>query len=191
MLIRTSAVLMLLLCVLPRMTNAQSSSQPSKPKLQRLIVYGDGFAFGIKEPDQWHADTEELARKYNVNIVLAPAKKDPDSDVTIRVRVNKKIDENTIEDLNYDMQQYKKDYPKAEFTDISIEHPEYKTFAKLVYLPKQFYEYVAYINPGPVTKFEFSVAMSKKSKPATPDEVKAFESVLKSLLWISAPTGQK
>ena len=188
---RISAVLVLVLCALPHITNAQSSTQPSKAKLDRLIVYGNGFAFGVKEPDQWRADTEELARKYSVNILFAPAKNGAGSDVTIRVRVNKKVDENTVEDLNYDMQQYKKDYPKVEFKGLSIEHPEYKTFAKLVYLPDQFYEYIAYINPGPVTKFELSAAMSKRLKPATPEELKAFESVLKSLLWISELTGQK
>jgi len=191
MLTRVFSVLALLLCALPHTTNAQSSTQTSNSKLDRLIVYGDGFAFGVKEPDQWQADTKDLARRYSVNILFAPAKNNGEGNVNIRVRVNKKVDENTIEDLNYDMQQYKKEYPKAEFKDLSIEHPEYKTCAKLVYLPDHFYEYVAYINPGPATKFEFSAAMSKQSKPATPEELNAFETVLKSLLWISELTGGK
>jgi hypothetical protein len=191
MLVRVCAVVLLLVCAFPQFTDAQTSTPASKDKLDRLIVSGDGFAFGVKEPDQWSADTGELARKYHVNIVFAPGNAGQAKDVTIRVRLNSKVDENTIEDLIYDMSQYKKEYPKAEFKDLSVTHPEYKTFAKLVYVPHQFYEYVAYVNPDPVSKFTFSVAMSKKSEPATPDEVKAFESVLKSLVCLSAGTGQK
>jgi hypothetical protein len=192
MLIRMSAVLMLLLNAFPQLTNAQSSSLASKGKLDRLIVYGDGFAFGVKEPDLWRADTGEIARKYHVNILFAPTPAiGGNNNVTIRVRVNSKTDENTIEDLNYDMEQYKKEFSKAEFSDLSVTHPEYKTYAKLVYVSDQFYEYVAYINPGLVSNFTFSAAMSKNSKPATSEEMKAFESVLKSLVWLSAKTGQK
>lgn len=192
MLTRMFAFLVLLLCAFPQLTSAQSSSPASKTKLDRLIVYGDGFAFGVKEPDNWRADTGETARKYHVNILFAPALASGGSeDVTIRVRVNSKVDENTIDDLNYDMEQYKKEFPKAQFSDLSVTHPEYRTFAKLVYVSDQFYEYVAYINPGPVSKFTFSAAMSKNSKPATPEEMKAFESVLKSLLWLSSAVGKK
>ena len=132
--------------------------------------------------------TLQILHEYHVNVLFAPAKPHGSSDITIRVRLNKKVDENTIEDLNYDMGQYKKDYPKAEFNDLSVEHPEYKTFAKLVLMPDQFYEYVAYINPGSMSKFTFSVAMSKRLKPATPEELRVYESVLSSLLWISELT---
>ena len=191
MLLRMFAGLVLLFVALPSITNAQGPTPVSKNKLDRLIVYGEGFAFGVKEPVEWRADTADLAHKYGVNVLFAPAKHDGASDVTIRVRVNKKVDENTIEDLNYDMEQYKKDYPNAKFNDLSVEHPEYKTFAKLVYVPDHFYEYVAYVNPGPVSKFTFSAAMSKRFKPATPEELTAYESILKSLVWLSEPTPQK
>jgi hypothetical protein len=186
-----SAGLVLLLCAFPPVANPQNQTPVSKDKLDRLIVYGDGFAFGVKEPDGWRADTEDLARKYHVNVLFAPAKQDGSSDITIRVRLNKKVDENTIEDLNYDMEQYKKDYPKAKFNDLLVQHPDYKTFGKLVYMPDNFYEYVAYINPGPISKFTFSAAMSKRLRPATQEELNAFDSVLRSLIWLSGFTPQK
>ena len=164
----------------------------SAPKMDRLIVYGDGFAFGVKEPTGWRGDTDQIANKYHVNIVFAPTTKEPEnSDITIRVRVNSKVDENTIEDLNYDMQQYKKEYPSAAFLDLPVAHEQYKTFAKTVSMPKRFYEYVAYLNPGPDTRFTFSVAMSKKNAPATDAEMKAYETVLHSLQWLGSPTLQK
>ena len=33
-------------------------SFPHPQKLDRVLVYGDGFVFGVKEPDGWHGDTD-------------------------------------------------------------------------------------------------------------------------------------
>ena len=184
-------VFVFLFCALLQIADAQGPLSAGKERLDRLIVYGDGFTFGVKEPEGWLANSGDLARKQQVNVLFTPTQQAEDQQVTIRVRVNDKVDENTIEDLNYDMKQYKNDYPKAEFSDLSVAHPQYKTFTKLAYVPGQFYEYVAYVNPGNASKFDFSVAMSKKSSPANPDEMKAFETVLKSLVWLSGAPVQK
>ena len=159
----------------------------SSPRLNDLIVYGDGFAFGVKEPDGWHGDTDAVARKYQANVVFSPVGASNAADITIRVRVSKKIDENTIEDLNYDMDGYKKEFPDAQFQDLNVEHAEYKTFTKLVFVPNRFFEYVAYLNPGPGRPYIFSVAMSTYKKPATDEELEAYESILKSLVWLAGP----
>ena len=112
-------------------------------------------------------------------------------DVTIRVRVNHKVDENTIEDLNYDMKGYTRDYPASQFSDLNLAHAEYKTFARTVFVPNLFYEYVAYVNPGSGKPNVFSVAMSKRTEPATEAELKAYEAILKSLVWLSATITDK
>jgi hypothetical protein len=162
----------------------------SKPKMDRLIVYGKDFAFGVKEPEGWRGDTGEMAGKYQVNVIFLPSLDESlKHDVTIRVRVNKKVDENTIEDLTYDMQGYQKKYPKAQFKDLDVSHAAYKTFARCVFVPNQFYEYVAYLNPGPGRPLIFSVAMSKRDAPATDAELKAYRSVLESVTWLSTNVG--
>jgi hypothetical protein len=168
-----------------------TTAQPA-PKLNNLLIYGNGYMFGVKEPDGWHGDTDQIASKYQVNVVFLPPKESRKNDVTIRVRVNHKTDENTIEDLEYDMQGYRKEYPAVQFSDLKISHDKYKTFARTAYIPKSFYEYVAYLNPGTGNPYIFSVAMSKRDEPATEAELKAFESILKSLVWLSAtPTDNK
>jgi hypothetical protein len=161
------------------------------PKLNNLIVYGEGFAFGVGEPQGWHGDTDKIASKYHVNVVFLPPEESVKNDVTIRVRVNHKVDENTIEDLNYDMQGYKKSFPDAQFSDLNIAHAEYKTFARTVFVPNRFYEYVAYVNPGPEKPYVFSVAMSKKTGPATEAELKAYDAVLKSVVSFSSTEKRK
>jgi len=162
----------------------------SAPKLNNLIIYGNGFAFGVKEPDGWHGDTDKIAAKYRVNVVFLPSEESVKNDVTIRVLINHKHDENTIDDLNYDMQGYRKEFPAVQFSDLDVIHAKYKTFAKTFFIPNQFYEYVAYLNPGPGIPFIFSVAMSKRGEPATEAELKAYEGVLKSLVWLTSNVKQ-
>lgn len=161
-------------------------AQP-KQKMDRLIVYGEDFSFAVKEPNGWRGDTGQIADKYQVNVVFLPSLEESrKDDVTIRVRASEKVDENTIEDLNYDMQEYKNKYPRAQFVNLDVAHREYKTFARSVFVPNQFYEYVAYLNPGPGKSLMFSVAMSKMNAPATDDELKAYKSVLESVQWLTS-----
>ena len=97
-----------------------------------MIVYGEGFSFAVKEPEGWSADTAGLASKYGVNAVFLPqAKSSRERDVTIRIRVNDKVDENTEADLKADMDGYKKQYSNARFEEIRLKHKTYKTFSKM------------------------------------------------------------
>ena len=171
------------------------SSPVAKPKAEddRLIVYGQNFAFGVKEPQAWRGSTGQIANKFQANIIFVPSAEGSQGEdvATIRVRVNRKMDENIAEDLNYDMQEYKSEFPTAAFSDLKVAHPAYKTFAKLVFVPQKFYEYVAYLNPGVQSQFSLSVAMSKKNAPANDTEFKAYETVLQSLQWLSSPEFSK
>lgn len=150
--------------------------------MDALLVYGEGFAFGVKEPAGWRSDTEAEAAKLHVNIVFFPGVAGPKAgEVNIRVRVNEKTDEDTIKDLQADMEGYRKEYPKIQLEEIPFKHAEYATFAKLFVQPGDFYEYTAYLNPGPQYPYTLSVALSKGKSAATPAELAAYETVLKSL----------
>ena len=149
--------------------------------MDSLLVYGEGFAFGVKEPAGWRSDTEAEAAKLHANIVFFPSAGPKAGEVSIRVRVNAKVDEDTIKDLQADMEGYRKEYPKIQFEEIPFKHAEYATFAKLFVQPGELYEYTAYLNPGPRYPFNLSVALSKEKSAATADELAAYETVLKSL----------
>ena len=99
----------------------------------------------------------------------------------IRVRVNHKTDENSLEDLKADMRQYRQRYPNVQFVALEVAHAEYKTYTKLFAFPNDFYDYVAYVNPGPSSSFTLSVAMAKEKVPATQDELAAYADVVRSL----------
>jgi len=120
----------------------------AQQKHDRLLVFGDDFMFSVKEPPGWNGDTTN-AEKFQSNVVLHETGQPADSfSGLIRIRVNTKVDENTSTDLQEDMHQYRAQYPKVQFKDLSVKHPQYTCLSKVFYVPGQFYEYVAYVNPG-------------------------------------------
>jgi hypothetical protein len=155
---------------------------PPAQKMDRLIVYGNGFMFGVKEPDGWHGDTEGAAR-FQANILFYPAGRALGrDDPLIRVGIYDKKDENTAADLEADMTSYRKAHPDVRFEDLDAPHPQYATYPKLFAAQGRFYEYVVYVNPGKGFQYLFSVALSTGKRPATEAELEAFRTVTGSLL---------
>ena len=157
---------------------------PGVGRAESLVVYGDKWAFTVEEPAGWHGDTE-TAPKFQVNVVFYPGS--PESrtdDVTIRVRVGKKHDENIAEDLKADMDGYRREYPKVEFENLPISHLTYPTVASVFFWKDHFFEYVAYLNPGKEFPYILSVAMSKANSRASREELAAFDKVLQSIAFM-------
>jgi len=149
-----------------------------------LVVYGDDFMFAIKEPEGWTADIEN-APKLSAGVVLyREAETFEKHSVLIAIRVAKKVDEKTADDLAHDMGEFRKLYPDVAFKDLKTPHPSYKSYAKLFAIPKSRYDYVAYLNPGPVTPYLFSVTMYTGKKQAGKTELKIYKDVIKSLEFI-------
>lgn len=179
------SLLALLLCGLPAASQTPKPSA-SSPKLDRLLVYGEGFVFGVKEPAGWHGDTEK-AKAYEANILFYRPATDPGKpEGVIRVRVSKKVDENTDADLQADMDGYRKQFPQAEFPNLAATHPQYRVLARDFTVPGKFHEYTAYVNPGPQFHYLFSVALNTGAAPATEAELTALQEVIGSLAAIAA-----
>lgn len=99
----------------------------AEEKLDRLLVYGDGFVFGVKEPEGWKADINNAA-KLGANILFYHSNESFSNYGTlIYIRINKKVDENVGEDLKYDMKQSSDKNPKIQFSDISVSHASFYT----------------------------------------------------------------
>jgi hypothetical protein len=145
-------------------------------------VYGDGFMFGVKEPDGWQGDTER-AGSLRVNILFYPRGPIPSNlDGVIRIRVNKKTDENIAEDLAADMNGYRKKFSAVRFEDFAVSHPQYTCYPKQFFVEGDFHEYVVYVNPGPGFWYMFSAAMGTGKNPASDAQLDAFRTVTASLL---------
>lgn len=149
-----------------------------------LVVYGDDLMFAIKEPEGWTADIEN-APKLSAGVILYRATETFEKHgVLIAIRVAKKVDEQTADDLAHDMKEFRNLYPDVQFKDLKTPHPSYRAHAKLFAIPKSRYDYVSYLNPGPVTPYLFSVTMYTGKKQAGKAELKIYKDVIKSLEFI-------
>src|SRR5207302_9678697 len=116
------------------------------------------------------------------NIAFYHAGESPESAVAlIRVRVSGKADENTMGDLQADMDGYRQEYAGVAFEDIAVAHPTYRAFAKLFLVKDTFFEYVVYLNPGKGVPFILSVSMNKQRTRATKAEFESFQEVVRTL----------
>ncbi len=161
----------------------------AQKKMDRLIVYGDGFRFGVKEPDNWQGDIDNAA-EMSANIIFYRKGHEATSPFgVIRIHVARKVDENTAEDLAYDMKGYKEKYPNVQFSELSVTHTKYKCFSKLFFISSEFYEYVTYLNPGEGTNYVLSVSLSKKEDEATAEELFAYRTIISSIIAFSDHPG--
>jgi hypothetical protein len=158
------------------------SMAAGEPKHHVLDVYGDGFAIAVREPPGWLADST-IAHEFGANVIFYPANRDPHSAGTpvIRVLVMKKTSEDTGADLNRDLDHYRSQYNNVEFRDSAATHPRYRAYAKLVWAPGKFCEYVTYLNPGPGSRLMLSVTLNRPEHPATSAELAAYKRVIASL----------
>ena len=153
-------------------------------KMSSLMVYGDDFMFTVKEPGGWIGDIDN-AEKYYSNIIFYKSKADIDNGgALIQVYNFKKTDEETHNDLEYDIKSYRDKYANLKEKDLSVSHKEYKCYSKTVYVENNFYQYLVYVNPGAKYKSGLSVAMNISKRPATEEELKAFNEIITSLVML-------
>ena len=162
-----------------------AAQKMAPPEPSALLISGDGFSFMVQEPPGWTGDTDKV-RQYGVSVVFFPQlAASKAADVTIRVRVDEKAHEDLGQDLVSDLNGLRQQYPEIQSGELEVRHPGYATFPRLFYKPGSFFEYVAYLNPGPQYPFSLAVAMSKAKSAASPGELEAFERVLKSIIVLS------
>jgi hypothetical protein len=144
-----------------------------------VTVTTKDYTLDVHTPPGWQGDTE-TAKKYQGSVIFTPKTASPD-DAKILVSVSHKFDENTELRMQGEIANYRKRYPHLELTDLDIKHPKYATFAKLFSQPGDFYQYIAFLNPGEVYTDTLYVAMIKQKVPATPEDLAAYKDILQSL----------
>lgn len=103
-----------------------------------LIVYGANWSFTVGEPQGWVGDIQS-AKPYNANIIFyRQGESASHAAAAIRIVVATKVDEDTGQDLAYDMNEYRKRYPAVQFHNIAIPPGQYKEFPKLFCVPGSF-----------------------------------------------------
>lgn len=169
-------------CLLALEVHAQD---PAHSKAESLIIYGDGFSFSVSEPQGWHGDID-MAKTYHANVVFYPVNTDPGKAPLVQVALFHKQDEKTADDLAYDVKSYEDRYPGLHLEEFHADHNDYKTFAALVHVKDDFYQYICYVNAGERYSSGFSVAMNIQKRAATEDELKAYRGIISSLWMMGA-----
>jgi hypothetical protein len=195
MMIRHALFLLFLLCSsLPAADAAPEAGKlpPVQPdagkeglEIGRLVVYGDDMMFVIKEPKGWLGDMEKAKHGDAAVVLSREDKAATENGTTISVRVSRKVDENTKEDLLHDMQGFRERYPDAQFKDLKAKHPSFKIFPKIFSVPGKRYDYVTFLNPGKKVPFLFTVVMQTGQRTASKEELDAYREVVRSVEYIS------
>jgi len=177
-----SRIILLLILFL---TSLDSFEQTKKaPKKDNLVVYGEKFMFSVKEPSGWIGDID-IAKEYSANIVFYKTLSDlKNGGALIQVYNFKKTDEKTENDLEYDIKEYKDENKNLKQQNLVVYHKEYKCFSKLVYVDKNFYQYIVYVNPGSKYKSGVSIAMNISKRQATEEELSAFKLIIASIIMM-------
>jgi len=181
MCLKRAVLLSLLFCagLLPA-----AGSAADEGKNGPLVVYGDLFMFTVQEPAGWTADIENAA-KASAGVVLVRAGETFEKHgVLIAIRVAKKVDEDTKEDLAHDMGEFRNLYPDVQFKDLKVKHPSYASHAKLFTIPRSRHDYVTYLNPGAGMPFLCSVTMTTGKKEADKKDLTAYRDIVRSLEFI-------
>lgn len=150
--------------------------------MNTLMVYSDGFAFSVKEPDSWIGDMDNAKQFYSSIIFYKSKEELKNGGAVIQVYSFSKRDEHTEKDLEYDIKSYREKYKNLKQQDLFVSHKDYKCYGKTVYVKHNFYQYTVYVNPGGKYKSGLSVSMNVSKRPATGDELKAFKEIIASLI---------
>ncbi len=136
---------------------------------------------GVKEPNDWVGDIIKAPEYYSVAMFYQSEKSFKAGGSVIKVVVYKKTDENTVADLEYDMNQFRKDNHNGKFKDFQITHSDYAAFGRLAFVKNHTYEYVTYLNPGREFETGVLVRMEIGKREATKAEWAIYEETVRSI----------
>jgi len=167
------------------LAGAEQAAAPAKPaagtEIPKVDVEVKDFAFSARPPAGWRED-KEAAGKYQVNLVFVPeAEEARTGGAVIQVSADHKFDENVSLRIQSQVDAFRARYPRLEVSDLDVKHPKYATFSKQIFQAGDFYQDIAFANPGSVSPYVFYVSLTTRKAAPTAAETAAFREVLESL----------
>ena len=149
----------------------------------RVNVRGDGFAFGVKEPPAWRADLGHASR-FGAHVLFYQTKHALRGGATlIMVRLSTTAANDAAQDLQSDIDDYRKRFGGVVFRDLEVSHPEYRCVAKEFTVESHFHEYLTYVGPAPGRTERFAAALNTEAA-ASPEELEAYRAIVGSLVLL-------
>src|SRR2546428_13229363 len=115
----------------------------------RVIVRGDGFAFGVKEPPAWRADLGHASR-FGAHVLFYQTKHALRGGATlIMVRLSTTAANDAAQDLQSDIDDYRKRFGGGVLRDLQGSHPAYPCVSEELTVESPIPEELTYLSPRP------------------------------------------
>ena len=148
-----------------------------------MIVYGDGFSFGIEEPKGWVADTTSGSDQ-GANVVLYEKGQTwADAPVVMYVNVAKDEKAGVAGLISNDSKRFRKRCPSIKISPIEIEGKKGKVESKIFDCPTENYEVVSYLD---VKDAICIMVMSGRNGDAVQEKLPAFKEFVKTFFWFTS-----
>ncbi|TMB49010.1 MAG: hypothetical protein E6J60_13605 [Deltaproteobacteria bacterium] len=137
----------------------------------RVIVHGDGFP------------------RFGAHVLFYQTKHALRGGATlIMVRLSTSAANDAAQDLQSDMDDYRRRFGGVAFRDLAVSHPEYACVAKEFAVESLFHEYLTYVSPGRGRAERFAAALNTEAA-ASVAELEAYRAIVGSLvlLEVSGP----
>src|SRR2546425_2180239 len=145
--------------VAPLVLLALAAPARAERQANRVIVHGDGFTFGVKEPPAWRADLGHAPR-FGAHVLFYQTKHALRGGATlIMVRLSTSAANDAAQDLQSDMDDYRRRFGGVAFRDLPGSHPEYACGAKEVAVASLFHEDPTYVSPRRGRAERFAAAL--------------------------------
>jgi len=178
-----TALLGIRVCLILLLANAVLAASPKD--MDQVIVYGDDWAFSIKEPRGWYVDIKS-GRQDGLNAVILPkGTAYGKADNWINIVVQSKAGEDLSEDLNADMSSYSQRFPGLKFSDYKPKTASYPSLGKVYAHPSGIREYLVYLNPDKNSKVFVLFTLIVPGKEIG-NYLSTYEDLTNSFLWFGS-----
>ena len=137
----------------------------------------------MKEPPAWRADLGHASR-FGAHVLFYQTKHALRGGATlIMVRLGTTAANDAAQDLQSDIDDYRKRFGGVVFRDLEVSHPEYRCVAKEFAVESHFHEYLTYVSTAPGRTERFAAALNTEAA-ASPEELEAYRAIVGSLVLL-------
>jgi hypothetical protein len=158
--------------------------------MDSVIVYGDGWAFAIREPKGWSVDIKSGSQDGLNAVVLPTGAVYGQADNWINAMVISKTDEDLSKDLSADISSYSKRFPGLKFEDYKPKTSHYHSIGKVYVHPSAIRGYLVYLNPDKTAKVFVLFTLVTQGKDFR-NFLPTYEDLTNSFRWLGALKPQR
>ena len=148
-----------------------------------LLIYGQGWMFGVIEPKGWLCHTED-AYRYQVNAYFCIGKKNyKKSPAIMHISVYDKGGDSIQQSISFDIENYKKHSKTLDLQEFLIEGSNYELVSKKYVIDDKTADYVCFLDPGKDSPLYLIFVLHGPKEESAKYETD-FVSLVKSLRWM-------